>query len=195
MIGDGRNKIVMLGDSGVGKTALVSQWVHGKYQDGQRPTIGAAYSKAKYIFNGEEHKIQVWDTAGEERYRSMAPIYAQGAFGALIVFDLTNRHSLEHIREWMKCLEGNGDIPIVIAGNKCDLEDGREVDMDEAMAQMEELGLEYYETSAKTGKSVDEAFQSLIQKALKMRDTIGTSSVSLEVTPRFENPTDNGGCC
>lgn len=192
---DNRNKIVMLGDSGVGKTALVAQWVHGKYEDGQRPTIGAAYSKATIVLDGEEHKVQIWDTAGEEKYRSMAPIYAQGASGALIVFDVTNKHSFDHITDWVKCLETNGEIPIVVAGNKCDLDGKQELDMDEVMGVMSELGYEYYETSAKTGKSVEEAFQALIQKAVKARDTIGASYVSLDVAPRFENPSEDSGCC
>ena len=193
---ESRNKIIMLGDSGVGKTALVTRWIKGQYKNDQRPTIGAAYSQASFEKDGEVHKIQVWDTAGEEKYRSMAPIYSQGAFGALIVFDLTNRESLEHIREWVNCLDTTGGIPIVVCGNKSDLEDERKVDMDEALAVVGKMGYCYFETSACTGNGVDEAFSELIQKALSERTKKESAeSVTLDSQPEFENPTERKQCC
>lgn len=195
MSSEGKNKIVMLGDSGVGKTSIVTRWVHGHHKNDQAPTIGAAYTQAKFVTeDGVSHKIQIWDTAGEEKYRSMAPIYSQGAFGGLLVFDLTNRQSLEHIKEWASCLDVNGDIPIVVAGNKCDLEDEREVEMEEAIAEVSKYGYTYFETSAQTGNGVEEAFNELIQKALQAKHK-DNSSVILELQPAFENPSEGNGCC
>lgn len=191
-----RNKIIMLGDSGVGKTALVTRWVKGQYKSDQRPTIGAAYSQTTFQKDGETHKIQVWDTAGEEKYRSMTPIYSQGAFGALIVFDVTNRESLDHIKEWVNCLDMSGGIPIVVVGNKSDLEDKRQVDMDEALARVTKMGYGYFETSAVNGNGVEEAFSELIQKALTERSKKeNAESVTLEAQPNFENPTERKSCC
>ncbi|OHS93328.1 Ras-related protein Rab-22A [Tritrichomonas foetus] len=188
-----KNKIVMLGDSGVGKTSLVTRWIRNSYRPDQAPTIGAAYQQNTVEIRGEQHKIQVWDTAGEEKYRAMAPIYSQGAFGALVVFDLTRKQSMHNVVDWIKCLELNGDIPVVVAGNKSDLDSEREVTMEEAIQFVNDIGYTYFETSANNGSGVDEAFIELISQAI---DHAGKET-NIPETVNFENPasSEKSGCC
>jgi small GTP-binding protein len=118
-------KIVVLGNHAVGKTSLISRWYQGTFDHGQRSTIGAAFILTDFVYNSESYKLQIWDTAGEERFQAIAPIYSQNAKGAILVFDLTQRESLEDLPGWRSCLLE--DIPIVIVGNKCDLDCARKV--------------------------------------------------------------------
>ncbi|KAH0792708.1 Rab family GTPase [Histomonas meleagridis] len=166
-----KNKIVMLGDTGVGKTSLVKRWVSNAYRPDQQPTIGAAYSQNIVTIDNVKYKIQVWDTAGEEKYRSMAPIYCQGAFGAMIVFDFTSKESFENIGNWVTCLDANGNIPIVVCGNKMDLLADNENKLMDSCQKVNEMGYTFFATSASTGDNVEEAFMELIKQAIEHRKT------------------------
>ena len=189
-------KIVVLGPAGVGKTCVIHRFCNGSFLTSTLPTIGAGFFPHEMVVKDTEVSMTLWDTAGEEKYRSMTPIYSQGAFGALIVFDVTNRESLDHIKEWVNCLDMSGGIPIVVVGNKSDLEDKRKVDMDEALARVTKMGYGYFETSAVNGNGVEEAFSELIQKALAERSKKeNAESVTLEAQPNFENPTERKSCC
>ncbi|KAK8863679.1 Ras- protein Rab-22A [Tritrichomonas musculus] len=167
-----KNKIVILGDSGVGKTSLITQWIKGQFNENQNPTIGAGYFEKRVEINDEEQKVQIWDTAGEERFQAMAPIYSQNSIGALIVFDLTRKDTMQHIPNWIKCLELNGNIPIVIAGNKSDLEETRQVSSDEALEYTNNLGHQFFETCANNGSGVDDAFTQIVNLAFEYKESI-----------------------
>lgn len=157
-------KIVMLGDTGVGKTSLVSQWIDGTYASDQTPTIGAAYSQKTVNVKETSLIVQIWDTAGEEKYQAMAPIYSQNAIGALIVFDLTRKETMDHVEKWVGCLQLNGDIPIVLAGNKSDLEN-RQISLEDGIMYATKHNYKFIETSASNGSGVDEAFTELVNLA------------------------------
>ncbi|OHS96968.1 Ras-related protein YPTC6 [Tritrichomonas foetus] len=169
-----KTKIVLIGDSGVGKTSLVTKWIRNTYKDDQEPTIGASYLQSVMEINGEPHKIQIWDTAGEEKYRTMMPIYSQGASGALLVFDLTREQTMEHVPQWIECICCE-KVPIVVAGNKADI-DEREISYPTAQKFCENLGLHYIETSAHNGMGVDEAFTQLIKKAIEYQQNNSAES-------------------
>jgi small GTP-binding protein len=159
-------KIVLLGDHGVGKTSLVSRWVKSTFRGDQPATIGAAFSQREVMLRGQPNKVQIWDTAGEERYHSMAPVYSQGA---VIVFDVSRRDSFNALPEWTKCLsQCDPRVAIVITGNKSDVEQ-RDVTFEEGESFAKHHGYVYFETSAKTGAGVDEAFGLVAEKALKNR--------------------------
>lgn len=167
-----KSKIVMLGSPGVGKTSLVVRWTKDSFRDDQSPTIGAAYSQKVISLDGEQHKVQIWDTSGEEKYRSMAPIYCQGAAGALVLFDFTRRDTLDAVDQWIGCLETVGRVPVVLVGNKHDLyEEGNErmVSAEEANEKAEALGVPFFATSASTGYGVDGAFLCLVGSIAKSR--------------------------
>lgn len=197
---DLKNKIVILGDSGVGKTSLINQWIKGQFSDNQNPTIGAGYYEKIIEFQNTEQKVQIWDTAGEERFQAMAPIYSQGSLGALIVFDLTRSDTMYHIPNWIKCLQLNGNIPIVIAGNKSDLEDQRQVSTDEALEYMSKLGYQFFETCANNGSGVDEVFTQIINLAFEYKETIKNTQNDTPQNISIDTPQDqtNEGrhyCC
>jgi Ras-related protein Rab-5C len=116
-------KVVLLGDSAVGKSSLVSRFVRDEFTDAPQPTIGAAFL-TKTIRSGEfSVKFEIWDTAGQERYRSLAPMYYRGAAAAIIVFDLTDAKSFDGAKSWAEELkkQGNQDIVLALVGNKKDL--------------------------------------------------------------------------
>jgi small GTP-binding protein len=118
---------------------------------------------------GENYQLQIWDTAGEERYQSIAPVYCHGAAGIFLVFDLRARLTLEQLEKWNKCLDScDQNVCVIVVGNKSDAED-REVKFEEGKAYASKFHYAYVETSALTGAGVDDAFTSLAQKALKAR--------------------------
>jgi len=187
-------KLVLLGDSSVGKSCLVAQFVRGEFHDFQEPTIGAAFLTATIALDDSASssvRLEIWDTAGQERYRSLAPMYYRGAAAAIVVFDLTSQESFAGAKSWVKELQRRGDANVVIAlaGNKLDV-DGRVVEKEEALAFAEENGIIYMETSAKTAQNVRELFVAVARRLPRNEVVVEGSSVPL-VQP--QNPT--GGCC
>ncbi|MES1912850.1 MAG: Ras-related protein Rab-5A [Cercozoa sp. M6MM] len=159
-------KLVLLGDAAVGKSSCVARFAKNEFLDFQPPTIGAAFL-AQTINLGEHIvKFEIWDTAGQERYRSLAPMYYRGAGAALVLFDITDYGSFNGAKTWIEELQRSAspDIVIGLAGNKADLEEKRKVPTDEARAYAEENGCVFFETSAKTGRNVNEIFRAIAEK-------------------------------
>ena len=168
-----KRNIVLFGDTNVGKTAIVKRWLHISYTEAEAsPTYCAGFFENDVFVNDKNEKIQVWDTAGEEKYRSMAPIYTRGAIGILLLFDLTRRTTLENIPFWLDAASSAGDIPVVVVGNKADLVAEREVKAQEAIDFLKERNLPFIEASALTGFGVDEAFMEIINKAIEYADPV-----------------------
>lgn len=187
-------KLVLLGDSSVGKSCLVAQFVRGEFHDFQEPTIGAAFLTATLpLDDSTSVRLEIWDTAGQERYRSLAPMYYRGAAAAIVVFDITSQESFNGAKSWVKELQRRGDANVVIAlaGNKIDVAEGRVVEKEEATAFAEENGIIYMETSAKTAQNVRELFLAVARR-LPRNEVVpeGTSAVPLIPTKDV-----TGGCC
>jgi len=163
-------KLVLVGDSGVGKSGLLSRYTRNTFSPDEKSTIGVEF--ATRISNTEDAKkikAQIWDTAGQERYRAITNAYYRGALGALLVYDVTLFSSFENIPRWLKELRdhANRDIVLVLVGNKIDMLNdkiaSREVSEEAAKRLAEEYDLPWLETSAKTGKNVEEAFAKVIK--------------------------------
>jgi small GTP-binding protein len=181
-------KLVLLGDAGVGKTSLLSRWYKDAFRPDQQQTIGAAFTQKEFQFGGGTYKLQIWDTAGQDRFQSMAPIYSQNARGALLVFDLTRTETLEHLEKWRGCLDNCADdLPIVIAGNKSDLDSARTVPFDEAVRAAQQMNAEYFETSAENGTGVTDAFETLAETSIKSTAVPLTLELDLP-TPAANKP-------
>ncbi|EAX86445.1 Ras family protein [Trichomonas vaginalis G3] len=160
-------KICLFGDSGVGKTAIVKKWLHLSYTSEQaQPTLGAGCSETDIFIDGQQRHIQVWDTAGEEKYRSMVPIYIRGAVGILLVFSLTDRSSFESVPEWIKAADTDSRPTILLVGNKSDLTAQRAVDYNEIIEFAAQRNIDYIETSAHTGANIDDAFIALLSQVI-----------------------------
>jgi len=163
-------KLVLLGDSAVGKSSLVLRFVRGQFFEYQESTIGAAFLTQTVALNDTTVKFEIWDTAGQERYHSLAPMYYRGAAAAIVVFDITNRDSFQRAKQWVKELQrqGNPNIVIALAGNKVDLSPSkRKVEAEEAQAYADDNGIMFKETSAKTAHNVNELFVEIAKKLPK----------------------------
>ncbi len=154
-------KCIVLGDGGCGKTALTVRFSQGYFQESYKMTVGVDFSVKLLEVAQKRAKLQIWDTGGQERFSFVRPLYYRGAMGALLVFDVTNRESFDHLANWVEELESNaGKVPFVLIGNKIDLP--RVVSSDEAWAFCQQMGIPYYyETSAKTGEAVGDCFHGL----------------------------------
>jgi len=160
-------KLVLLGESAVGKSSLVLRFVKNQFDDYRESTIGAAFlTQTVNLEDGTSVKFEIWDTAGQERYKSLAPMYYRNANCAVVVYDITQTASLEKARNWIRELQRQADPSIVIAlcGNKSDLEARRQVTQEEARKYAEEEGLMWAETSAKNGEGVLDIFSRIAQK-------------------------------
>ena len=153
-------KLVLLGDSAVGKSCLVVRFVRDEFFEFQEPTIGAAFLTQTVALDDATVKFEIWDTAGQERYRSLAPMYYRGAAAAIVVYDITNKDSFNGAKAWVKELRRRGDpnVVIALAGNKSDLEHKRAVELEDAQTYAQENNILHVETSAKNAKNVKELF-------------------------------------
>lgn len=160
-MGERRFKLVLLGSMGVGKTCLTERFAKGAFGDDHVPTIGATYVTKRATLEGDKRFIfEIWDTAGQERYEAMTPLYYRSAEAAIIVFDLTLTESFHKAKFWLSRLRQarpSPDMPIALVGNKMDCPE-RETKIEEVLEFARSNGLEYFETSARTGQNVDEMF-------------------------------------
>eukprot|EP01102_Stenamoeba_stenopodia_P022863 TRINITY_DN9682_c0_g1_i1.p1 TRINITY_DN9682_c0_g1~~TRINITY_DN9682_c0_g1_i1.p1 ORF type:complete len:211 (-),score=49.74 TRINITY_DN9682_c0_g1_i1:237-869(-) len=190
-------KLVLLGESGVGKSNLVLQFVQGQFVEHQESTIGAAFLTQTVVLNNTLIKFEIWDTAGQERYRSLAPMYYRGAQAAIVVYDITQNISFEKAKQWVKELKRRAtpNIIIALAGNKADLPN-RRVTAEEVQAYAEQNSLISFETSAKTGHNVRKLFEEL---ASRLPDTLPPEAPSggilLGGTPQNSEQEQRAGWC
>ena len=159
-------KLILLGDSSVGKTNILTKYLKNFFDPDSKATVGVEFGTKSVEIEGKKIKVQIWDTAGEERYKSITSTYYKGAKGAFIVYDITRKITFESIDKWIGDLKNNGDENIIIylVGNKNDLNDKREVDKNEAMNKAEKYNIAFMETSALSGDNIQKIFQDLIEK-------------------------------
>jgi len=162
-------KLVLLGDSAVGKSCLVVRFVRDEFFEFQEPTIGAAFLTQTVTLDDATVKFEIWDTAGQERYRSLAPMYYRGAAAAVVVYDITKKDSFNGAKSWVKELQRRGDpnVVIALAGNKADMEAKRKVQTEEAQQYAKDNDILHLETSAKTALNVRNLFIEIAKKLPK----------------------------
>jgi small GTP-binding protein len=186
-------KLIVIGDSGTGKSCLLHRFIEDTFSEDQMQTIGIEYGAKIIDLGGAKVKLQIWDTAGQERYKSVTRSYYRGAMGCLIVYDVTNRSSYENVPQWLsdvRQLAGN-DVVVMLIGNKIDLaksNKSRAVQHNEASLYAQQNGLLHFETSAASGEFVTEAF-------LKVAKTAVSSAIVSEAqnsAPLEESSQQNG---
>lgn len=159
-------KIVVVGDSAVGKTQVLGRFAKDEFYFDSKSTIGVEFQTRTVTINRKSIKAQIWDTAGQERYRAVTSAYYRGALGAMLVYDITKRQSFDHVARWLEELRAHADnsIVIMLLGNKADLASKRAVSKEDAIEFAEEQGLFFSETSALSGENVESAFLMLLEE-------------------------------
>jgi small GTP-binding protein len=167
---DFRFKHLILGDSTVGKTSLTIKYISGAFLEDLRLTIGVDFYNKTFNYNDKRVRLQIWDFAGEQRFRFLLPKYCKGANSAFFLYDITKPITLEHLPEWISIIrKSEGDIPIVLIGSKLDLREDRKVSREEGEKAASKYNLaSYIELSSKTGENVEKAFK-LMTKILLER--------------------------
>ena len=163
-------KLVLLGDSGVGKTNLISRYISNSFDENTRATIGVEFFCKNFRINKKRTiKVEIWDTAGQERYKAITSVYYKGAKGAFIVYDITSRKTFENIDKWIGEIKERttDDVKLIIIGNKTDLNNEREVKSEEALIKYQDMDIPLIETSALEDTNVNEAFINLIKIVYK----------------------------
>ena len=163
-------KILLLGDSTVGKTCFLMRYTDNTFQEIHMSTIGLDYKlKNVQLDDGKMVKIQIWDTAGQDRFRSITKNYYKGAHGIILIYDITNKKSFENVRTWINQIkeEVSEKVSIILVGNKIDDEEHRVVATEDGEKIAKELGLMFFECSAKSGVNIDSTFNELVKKTVE----------------------------
>ncbi|XP_012673512.1 ras-related protein Rab-25b [Clupea harengus] len=196
-------KVVLIGESGVGKSNLLSRFTKNEFNHDSRTTIGVEFSTRTVQLNGLTIKAQIWDTAGLERYRAITSAYYRGAVGALLVYDISKHLTYESAARWLKELYDHADphIVVMLVGNKSDLAEERSVSTEDSKSFAEENGLLFMETSALESTNVEVAFNNVlaeIHKKVSSREvTRGSISAVTLSSPNAlsTNTEEKKPCC
>ena len=152
-------KVLLLGNSDVGKSSMLLRFVDSVWNDAFTPTIGVDFKVKTLDINNKRVKMQIWDTAGQERFRTVVSTYFRGAHGILLLYDVTNKDSFKNLENWLIEIEKNSNQKVlkILIGNKCDLTEDREITTEEGQTFANRNGMEFMETSAKMNTNVSEA--------------------------------------
>ena len=162
-------KYIIIGDAYVGKSNLLLRYAHGQFKDDYQLTIGVEFAAKNVKIRGKTYRIQIWDTAGQESFRSITRGYYKSSVCALVVYDISNKESFNNISTWIEDCKNQSPKTIffVLVGNKSDLEDKRQVSTEEGQELAEKYGIPFYETSAKTGANINEIFYNSAEEIVK----------------------------
>ena len=162
-------KVVLVGDSFVGKTNIMSKYLKDEFHEDSKATVGVEFGSKQFTIEGHSIKAQIWDTAGQERYKAITSAYYKGAKGAFVVYDITRKSSFESIDKWVNDLTSTADkkITIVVIGNKSDLEDQRQIPKEKGEEKAAKLEVAFLETSALSGENLDKAFELMMNEIYK----------------------------
>ena len=175
-------KIVLIGDTSVGKSNILSKYLTDEFDPDSKATVGVEFGTKNFKIENNIVKVQIWDTAGQERYRSITNAYYKGAKGSLLVYDITNRKSFDNLDRWISDLKTNGDssLSIVLLGNKSDLENQRQISIQEGKDKAALFNVAFMETSALNGNNIERAFDELISDVYKNHKELFEKSAKVQ---------------
>jgi small GTP-binding protein len=204
-------KYIIIGDAAVGKSNLLLRYAHGQFKDEYQLTIGVEFGAKNISINDKIYRIQIWDTAGQENFRSITRAYYKNSVCALVVYDITNRDSFNNIANWVEDCKNQSPktIFMVLVGNKSDLSDKRVISIEEGRELAEKYNMIFFETSAKTGDNVDLIFFKSAEEIAKkieqgyydlendcgIKQGINQSRQIQIGEPGNHKPKNDGGCC
>ena len=199
---DEKIKIMIIGETRVGKTSLISKYCNNEFSGGQYlSTIGIDFQIKILNINSKKIRLQIWDTAGEERFRNIAKNYFQSSDGFLVVYDITNKESFDTLDYWIEEIKSNSQelSKMILVGNKCDIEKERKIKKDDGKAYAKKKQIKFFEVSAKEGTNVNEVFEDLVKDILKSYSPTdnfkkrGSKMLSIPVQQLQHNEKKN--CC
>ncbi|CAA7034026.1 unnamed protein product [Microthlaspi erraticum] len=197
-------KLLLIGDSGVGKSCLLLRFSDDTFTTSFITTIGIDFKIRTVELDGKRIKLQIWDTAGQERFRTITTAYYRGAMGILLVYDVTDESSFNNIRNWMKNIEqhASDNVNKILVGNKADMDESkRAVPTAKGQALADEYGIKFFETSAKTNLNVESVFLSIakdIKQRLTETDTKAEPQgikITRQDTASSSSTTEKSACC
>eukprot|EP00316_Scyphosphaera_apsteinii_P013444 CAMPEP_0119311888 /NCGR_PEP_ID=MMETSP1333-20130426/24360_1 /TAXON_ID=418940 /ORGANISM="Scyphosphaera apsteinii, Strain RCC1455" /LENGTH=211 /DNA_ID=CAMNT_0007316393 /DNA_START=34 /DNA_END=669 /DNA_ORIENTATION=+ len=194
-------KVVVIGDSGVGKSNLLSRFTRNEFNLESKSTIGVEFATRSVALDGKTIKAQIWDTAGQERYRAITSAYYRGAVGALVVYDITKDVSFANVEKWLTELKENAtaDITMMLIGNKTDLAQARMTSTEQGQAFANSHGIAFMEASALNASNVESAFLHILseiyrKKARKEQEQAAAQN-TVQLNANAEGAKKKAGCC
>ncbi|EJW85586.1 member Ras oncogene family RAB1A [Wuchereria bancrofti] len=193
-------KLLLIGDSGVGKSCLLLRFADDTYTESYISTIGVDFKIRTIDLNGKTIKLQIWDTAGQERFRTITSSYYRGAHGIIVVYDITDQESFNNVKQWLQEIDRYAceNVNKLLVGNKCDLIIRRAVEHSAAKEYADQLGIPFLETSAKSSTNVEQAFLTMaseIKNRMGPIQQVGTGPSVRIGGSQPVNEKKSGGCC
>ena len=197
-------KIVLIGDSFVGKTNIMSKYLMNEFHEDSKATVGVEFGAKKFDIEGKSVKAQIWDTAGQERYKSITTTYYKGAKGALIVYDITRKETFDSVDRWISEVLNSGDknMTMLLIGNKCDLDNQRQVTKEQGEEKAKAFKVAFLETSASSGENLDVAFEMIMKEVyskckneLDEDDGMEEMQIGKEIDLTKEKKVEKKKCC
>ncbi|KAK3028905.1 hypothetical protein RJ639_039914, partial [Escallonia herrerae] len=192
-------KLLLIGDSGVGKSCLLLRFADDSYVESYISTIGVDFKIRTVEQDGKTIKLQIWDTAGQERFRTITSSYYRGAHGIIIVYDVTDQESFNNVKQWLSEIDryAGDNVNKLLVGNKSDMTANKVVSYETAKAFADEIGIPFLETSAKNASNVEEAFMTMaaeIKKRMTSQPAMNANKPAT-VQMRGQPVSQNTGCC
>ena len=191
-------KLLMIGDSGVGKSCLLLRFSDDSFSTNFITTIGIDFKLKTVEIDGKRVKLQIWDTAGQERFRTITTAYYRGAMGVLLVYDISDEQSFLNIRNWMRNIEQHAteNVKKILIGNKCDCHDERVISTNRGQDLANEYGIKFFETSAKSDINVYESFVTLAKDIViaQLQATQAKDQGGVDIGGKKRKPSGDGGC-
>jgi len=193
-------KLLLIGDSGVGKSCLLLRFADDTYTESYISTIGVDFKIRTIELDGKTIKLQIWDTAGQERFRTITSSYYRGAHGIIVVYDITDQESFNNVKQWLAEIDRYAceNVNKLLVGNKSDLTTKRAVELNSAKEYADQLGIPFLETSAKSATNVEQAFLTMAGEIKNRMGPAAAPSAGAGIKiPRTQDVTakKSGGCC
>ena len=193
-------KLLLIGDSGVGKSCLLLRFADDTYTESYISTIGVDFKIRTVELDGKTIKLQIWDTAGQERFRTITSSYYRGAHGIIVVYDVTDAESFNNVKQWLHEIDryASENVNKLLVGNKSDLTSKRAVTAEQGKEFADSLGIEFLETSAKNATNVEKAFMTMasqIKSRMKSQPVNNSGPKGTKLTAGSNVSGNSGGCC
>ena len=199
-------KIIIIGDTGVGKSNILSRYLKDEFREDSKSTVGVELGTKFLKIKDMGAKLQIWDTAGQERYKSITSSYYKGSHGCFIVYDITNEKTFENVDNWFKQAqkEASKEVSIILVGNKCDLENERKISKERGEEKAKNFNCPFFETSALSNIKIDDIFTEMVNNIYERTgggkndddddiEIINENDKAVSLNP--EKPKEKKGCC